>query len=190
MQKQILKGTISILLIAIMVVGMVGCGKVSEEEAVSYVKDLVSRSYDLNVVYYGQGIKYKEDGNSNSIYFPAAETEKYMLKSVLIKDTMEVFSESLAASLISMSFNGIASEINQNAVQARYIVYSDDDLIYVNKEYKPVVDEVATYRYDSIVITKISRRFIEAEIYTTDDKLVEITLIKENYEWRLDSITC
>ena len=70
------------------------------------------------------------------------------------------------------------------------IVYGDDDMIYVNKDYVPVVDKVATYRYDNIEITKISKRFIEANIYTSDNELVEVTLIKENNEWRLDSITC
>lgn len=190
MLKQIVKSAISILLIATMAVGMVGCSKVTEDEAVSLVKDLVSRSYDLNVVYYGEGLKYKDSGNSNSIYMPVYETEKFMLRSVLINETRAVFSETLAQSLIDMSFNGIASEINQNAIQARYIVYGDDDMIYVNKDYVPVVDKVATYRYDNIEITKISKRFIEANIYTSDNELVEVTLIKENNEWRLDSITC
>ena len=190
MQKQIIKSTIAILLVAIMAMSLVSCGKVTEDEAVSLVKDLVSRSYDLNVVYYGEGIKYKETGNSNSIYLPAAETEKFMLKTALILETRAVFSETLAGSLIDMSFNGIASEINQNSVQSRYIVYGDDDWIYVNKDYEPVVDTVAKYDYNSIKITKISRRFIEAEIYTTDNKTVEITLINEMNGWRLDSITC
>ena len=190
MQKKAIKGIISILLTVIMAVGMVGCGKVSEDEAISLVKDLVSRSYDLNVVYYGEGIKYRETGNSNSIYMPALETEKYMLKSVLMKETNLVFSETLAISLIEMSFNGIASEINQNAVQSRYLVYGDDDLIHVNKNYEPVVDKVTSYKYDNIEITKISRRFIEATVYTTENEAVEVTLIKESNGWRLDSVTC
>ena len=189
MQKQI-KIALSIVLIVIMAVSMVGCGKATEDEAVSLVKDLVSRSYDLNVVYYGQGLKYRDDGNSSSIYKPVLETEKFILKSALLKETRAVFSEGLSMSLISMAFTGIASEINQNAIQARYIVYGDDDMIYVNCEYEPVVEAVAVYNYDTIEITKISRRFIEASIYTSDNQLVEITLIKENGEWRLDSITC
>lgn len=190
MQKKIIKSIFTVLLMVILTVSAVGCKKVSEDEAMSLVKDLVSRSYDLNVVYYGEGLKYKDNGNSNSIYMPVLETEKYALKSVLVKETYEVFSETYAISLVDMAFNGIASEINQNAIQARYIVYGDDDLIHVNKEYKPVVDKVSQYNFETTKITKISRRFIEATIYTTENKEVEITLIKENNEWRLDSITC
>ena len=190
MQKKIIKSIFTVLLMVILTVSAVGCKKVSEDEAMSLVKDLVSRSYNLNVVYYGEGLKYKDNGNSNSIYMPVLETEKDALKSVLVKETYEVFSETYAISLVDMAFNGIASEINQNAIQARYIVYGDDDLIHVNKEYKPVVDKVSQYNFETTKITKISRRFIEATIYTTENKEVEITLIKENNEWRLDSITC
>ncbi|MBE6673909.1 MAG: hypothetical protein E7596_02245 [Ruminococcaceae bacterium] len=189
MAKKVFKATISFILIAIMAIGMVGCEKPSDEEAVSLVKDLVSRSYELNVIYYGEGLKYKDSGNPNDIYMVVFEQEKYILKSQLTKATREVFSESFATSIIDMSFNGIQSSINQNSVQPRYMTQIDDDLLFVNRTYEPVVDKIAEYNYDTIEILKISRRFIEAEIKTTTGELVTVILIKEDNGWRLDSGT-
>lgn len=189
MAKRIFKAIISFMLIATVAISMVGCEKPTEDEAVSMVKDLVSRSYELNVIYYGEGLKYKDSGNPNDIYMVVYEQEKYILKSQLTKATREVFSESFATSIIDMSFNGVQSEINQNSVQPRYMTQIDDDLLYVNRTYEPVVGEIAKYNYDTIEILKISRRFIEAEIKTTSGQVVGVTLIKEDGGWRLDSGT-
>ena len=190
MARKVFKAIIISVLIAILAIGTVGCEKATEEEAVSLVKDLVSRSYELNVIYYGEGLKYKDSGNPNDLYMVVYEQEKYILKSQLTKATREVFSESFATSIIDMSFNGVQSQINQNSVQPRYMTQIDDDLIYVNKAYEPVVSgEIAKYNYDTIEITKISRRFIEARIKTTSGQTVNVTLIKEDNGWRLDSGT-
>ena len=89
-----------------------------------------------------------------------------------------------------MAFNGVQSEINQNSVMSRYMVQSDDDYLYVNKDYEPVVEKVAEYNYDTIVVTKVSGRFIEATIETTGGEVVEVTLVNEKSGWRLDSYTC
>ena len=190
MKKRILRIFLACVLIATTAISTVGCGKVKENEAISLVKDLVSRSYELNVIYYGEGLSYKDSGNPNDIYMPVNENEKYVLRSALIKETYNVFSETYALSLVNMSFNGVASEINQNAIQSRYMVRGDDDWLYVNKNYESVVDEVAEYNYDTIEITKISKRFIEATIKTTKGSSVDVVLIKEDGEWRLDSVTC
>lgn len=190
MLKRFFRVILSTVLIAVMAIGTVGCGKVKEDEAVSMVKDLVSRSYNLNVVYFGEGLDYIDSGNPNDVYMQVKETEMYILRSKLISDTYSVFSETYAKSLVDMAFNGVASEINKDSVQARYMVRGDDDLLYVNKNYESVVDEVAIYDLNTVEITKISRRFIEANIKTVKGKTVEVILIKENGNWRLDSATC
>ena len=190
MIKRALCIILTVLLVASLAMSLTGCKKVSEEEAVNLVKSLVSRSYNLNVVYYGKGLKYKESGNPNQIYLPVLENEVYVLRSVLIKDTYEVFSETLATSVINMAFGGVSSETGTNGVQSRYMVEGDDDWLLVNKDYKGVKEEIAQYNYDTIEITKISRRFINANIKTTKGENVEIVLIKQGDNWRLDSITC
>lgn len=191
MAKRITLIFLSIILTALLAVSMVGCGcGVEEHEAILLVKDLVSRSYELNVVYYGKGLEYEESGNANDLYLRARSGQALALKTELLKRTREVFSETLAESVINMSFNGVGSDSSLGSVQSRYMIMGDDDWIYVNKDYEPVVDEVEVYNYDTIVITKTSGKFIEATIETTDKKLVEVTLILEDDVWKLDSITC
>ncbi len=191
MVKRIIGIFLSIILIATLAFSIVGCGcGVEEHEAIILVKDLVSRSYELNVVYYGEGLKYESSPNPNELYLRARADQPLALKTTLLQKTRDVFSETLAESVISTAFNGISSDPSLGSVQARYMIMGDDDWIYVNKDYDPVVDKVAVYNYDTIVITKTSGRFIEATIETTDKKLVEVTLILENDVWKLDSITC
>ena len=72
---------------------------------------------------------------------------------------------------------------------SRYSIFDDEGLIYVNKNYEALIEQVRTYNFENIEITKISRRFVEANIFTTDNEKVKVVLVKENNEWRLDSAT-
>ena len=190
MKKEIVRAILALMLVTVIAFSIVSCGAPDDETAISLVKDLVEKSYELNEIYFGQGLKYRDSGNPNEIYMPVLETEKYMLKTRLLEKTREVFSESMSTSVIDMAFNGVASEINQNSVQSRYMVLSDDDLLFVNKNYEPVVERVAQFDYTTIVLTKVSSRFIVASIKTLDGENIEVTLVSERAGWRLDSYTC
>ena len=194
--KRIFTVFASIILIAAMAVSMVGCGP-EEAEAKALVKDLVSRSLELNDIYFGKsGLKYVDSGNSNDIYMRVLETEKYVLKSDLIEATYTVFSQSYATSIITMAFNGAQSEINQNSVQARFMVMGDDDWLYINRNYEYVYETGTEYDFDTIVITYTSLNFVEATVcgkYLTEDgyvdTVVNVTLVCEDDQWRLNSAT-
>ena len=187
--KKLLKPILAVLLIVIMAISTAGCERVSEDEAKNLVKTLVEKSYDLNDIYFGKGLNYVDSGNPNEIYMVVEVRERYITRSALIIATREVFSQSYADSLISAAFGGYNSEINQGSVQSRYLVKNDDDLIYVNKNYKTAIEEINTYKFEKIDINKISSRFIDATVYTEKGQGVEVTLIKEKSEWRLDSAT-
>lgn len=194
--KRIFTVFASIILIALMAIGMVGCGP-EEAEAKELVKDLVSRSLELNDIYFGKsGLNYVDSGNPNDIYMRVLETEKYVLKSDLIEATYKVFSQSYATSIITMAFNGAQSEINQNSVQARYMVMGDDDWLYINRNYEYVYETGTEYDFDTIVITYTSLNFVEATVsgkYMTEDgyvdTVVNVTLVREDDQWRLNSAT-
>ena len=190
--KKLLKSLILIILTVSIAVSIVGCGKVTENEATDIVKGLVTNAYVLNEVYYGKGINYKDTGNPNDLYMPAYENEKFALKNKLVKRTYEVFSQSYAESLIDLAFGGVQSEINQNSVMPRYMILDDENetWIYVNTDYEPLVEEIAEYDFTTIDIVKISRKFIEATIKTTKNEEVKVTIVKESSGWRLDSATC
>lgn len=190
MKNRFIKTFLALVLIAVIAISTVGCGAPDTETATSLVKDLVTQSYELNEIYFGEGLKWRDSGNPNDVYVPVLETEKYILKSALVERTREIFSESLSYSIIDMSFYGVQSEINVDSVQSRYMVNGDDDYLYVNRNYEPVVEKVAEFNYDTIAFTKISRRFIVATIETTTGEAVSITLVNERNGWRLDSYTC
>ena len=195
MKKTFIKA-VSIMLIAILAIGMVGCGP-EENEAKALIEDLVSLSLELNDIYFGKkGLEYIDSGNSNDIYMRVKETEKYILKSKLVEATYSVFSQDYATSIINMAFNGAQSEINQNSVQSRYMVMGDDDWLYINKDYDYVYDEGTTYDFNTIEITYTSSSFVEATIcgkYKAEDgykdTVVNVTLICEDDQWRLNSAT-
>ena len=190
--KRIIKLTSLIMLIAILAISIIGCGKVSENEAHEIIKSLITDAYELNEIYYGDGIVYKDSGNPNDLYMEAYENEKYALKNKLVERTYEVFSETYAESLIGLAFGGVQSEINQGSIQPRYMTLDDDPKgwIFVNTDYEPLVKEVARYDFTTISIIKISRRFIEATIKTTKNEEVKVTMVNEGRGWRLDSATC
>ena len=188
---------LSIILIAVMAVCLVGCGP-EEAEAKALVKDLMSRSFELNEIYFGKkGLAYRDTGNSNDIYMPVLETEKYVLKSQLVDATTAVFSLDYSSSIISMAFGGVQSEINQNSVQSRFMVLSDDDWLYVNKNYDYPIENFTEYDLNTIVITYTSGSFIEATVEgkvktdkgETKKVTAEITLVNEKSGWRLQSST-
>lgn len=189
MKKTLIKISLLAMLIVILAVSLVGCGKISEDEAKGYVKDLVEKSYSLNDIYFGKGLVYNDSGNPNDSYMVVNVNERYITKNALIIATRQVFSQTYAQSLIDGAFSGYGSPINQNSVVARYAIYDEEGLIYVNKNYEALIEQVRTYNFDNIEITKISRRFVEANIYTNENEKVEVVLVKENGEWRLDSAT-
>ena len=204
--KKILIISMLAMLAVLVTVGLAGCGcGVEEEEAILLVEDLVSRSHKLNVVYFEKGIQYEPSGNSNDVYLRALVTEEFVLKSKLLEETRKVFSQSYAQSIIDMAFGGVQSEINQNSIMSRYSVLLDDDWIYVNKDYVPLVNCLPEYDFSTISIKKTSFRFIEATIEAVADfkviteqgtvierkkTTIDVVLTYEDGEWRLDSATC
>ena len=189
MKKTVFKISLLAMLIVILAISLVGCGKISEDEAKTYIKDLVEKSYDLNDIYFGKGLNYVDNGNPNDSYMVVSVTERYITKNALIIATRQVFSQTYAQSLIDGAFSGYGSPINQNSVMSRYSIFDEDGLIYVNKNYEALIEQVRTYNFENIEITKISRRFVEANIFTEKNEKVKVVLVKENNEWRLDSAT-
>ncbi|MBO5286864.1 MAG: hypothetical protein J6B34_01935 [Clostridia bacterium] len=188
MKKRIIGISLSIMLILSFCISIVGCGnKVSEETAVSLVKTLVNESYFLNVAYFGNGLEYlEEDIEENNLYAPVSPSESCTTKKQLVEKTRKIFSSSYASSMIETAFNGVKDATGTSAIYARYMVY-DGDRLYVYREIEGI--EINKYDFSKIEITKISGSFIQANMFTEKGDTVNITVINENGEWRLDSAT-
>lgn len=186
--KKIFKITLLIILTAIMVVSMVGCKEVDNTTARAIVNMLVEQAYELNDIYFGDGLEPIVDDETNDLYVPVNSNSNFTTKVELIERTREIFSSSYSSSMIEIAFEGEGGAIGSSAVYARYIEY--EGYLSVRRDIKGI--EVAKYDFTTTEILKNSKKFIVAKIKTTDtDKpqFVEITLINEENGWRIDSAT-
>ena len=186
--KKIIKGIILITLIAIMAASVVGCKSVSDETAIHIVNGLVEKSYELNVIYFGEGLKPQAHNNESDLYIPVAGSSNYTAKLPLMERTREIFSSEYASSIIKTAFEGEEGAIGTTAIYARYIEF--EGYLSVRRDIEGI--EVAKYDFTTTKIIKNSKRFIVAEIKTTNTdnpQYVEITLINEENGWRIDSAT-
>ena len=184
MKRKILSVFTAVILLFISAT-LVSCsGKVSEEEAISEVTRLVKESYELNVIYFGDGLPYEDDGDEKNLYAPVAKDAAFTTKAELLDKTRKVFSESNVTEMAEIAFQG--GSIGSTVAYPRYITGSDGKLT-VYKGIKGI--EVNEYDYSTVLITKISKRFIEANITAKDGEVVEVILINQNGEWRIDSPT-
>ena len=185
--KQIIK-IMSLILIVIFAVSIMGCQKMSDSEAKAIVNTLVKESYELNVIYFGEGLKPQIPEQESDLYAPVQGSSNYTAKLPLVERTGEIFSSDYAADIVKTAFEGESGAIGTTAVFARYIEY--EGYLFVMRDIEGI--EVAKYDYSTTEIVKVSKRFIVAKIKTSNlenNQFVEITLINEENGWRIDSAT-
>ncbi len=199
--KALLKSLLCIMLVSIIGTGLCSCGtRVTDEGAKNVVNGLVKKSYDLNRIYFGTGLKYTDsDEYKDSKYAPVSEEEKIQNSTDLREETNKVFSEEYSKSILTMALFGATSGDGETALFARYV--EKDGLLTVYKNYKPLVlkdgqlvpsekdFEINEYDLTKTVVTKNSRNFIEATITSLDGDTINITIVYEDNGWRIDSPT-
>lgn len=163
------------------------CKRQSDEEAYDIACDLLERSYNLNVAYYGEGLPYDEEEQVEGSYYHIAEDSPFKLRSDLIVETKAVFSDRIADDLISVYIDGTSSY--GVVLYARYIT-GYDGYLTVRKDYDNILDEVEKYDTSTLEITKNRRREIKATVKSVDgDSTLEVVLVYEMNGWRIDSPT-
>lgn len=178
----------SLILIVIFAVSITGCNKMSDSEAKVLVNTLVNESYELNVIYFGEGLKPQIPENESDLYAPVQGSSNYTAKLPLVERTREIFSSDYASDIIKTAFEGEAGAVGTTAVFARYIEF--EGYLSVMRNIEGI--EVAKYDFSTTEIVKVSSRFIVAKIKTSNlenNQFVEITLINEENGWRIDSAT-
>ncbi len=184
--KNFLK-VMSVILIVIFAISIIGCKSVRDSEAKAIFNTLVKESYELNVIYFGDGLE-PQVSEDDSLYLPVSGSENYTAKLPLVERTREIFSSDYASDVIKTAFEGEMGAVGSTAVYARYIEY--EGYLSVRRDIEGI--EIAKYDYSTTEIIKNSSRFIIAKIKTTNlekNEYVEITLINEENGWRIDSAT-
>lgn len=166
---------------------MSSCARQSDEEAHAIACDLLERSYNLNVAYYGQGLPYNSEEQVEGNYYHVADDAPFRVRNDLIVETKAVFSENIATDLIKIYIDGTSSY--GVVVYARYIT-GYDGYLTVYKDYDYVVENVQKYDTSTLEITKNSRKEIKATVKSIDGgSEIELVLVYEVDGWRVDSPT-
>ena len=190
-----MKRIISILLVLIFALSMlpfiISCKRVDDEQAKEIVKDLVGKSYELNVIYFGAGLKHTIEEGNEDLYIRVDEDAAYQKKKPLVEMTRKVFSEKYAQSMITTAFVGLSGGIEGSGAFARYIE-DYDGILTIRKDSQIIDVEIATYDFSTIKIVKNSKNQIIARIMTNNldvNQEVQIYLVYEKDSWKIDSAT-
>ena len=205
---------IIVTLILISVLSVNGCvvtpdiftEKISEEEALSYAKDLIEKSYDINVIVFGEGLPYLEERDpDNPLYAPVLENEKFNTANEIKLAIRKVYSKEYAQSIENVAFRGSESGIEGTTLFPRYIENKAGELLVLVDDYNYDYESgeygkyegISVQKYDpnTVEITKISTRFVEANVTSYDKTTtIKVTLIRQEVngevQWRLNSATC
>ncbi len=209
----------TILLLAILAVAAVflpSCREeitYPEEEIRSALKDLLPRSYELNVVYFGEGLPISEDRDLldkfyNSFesdveminYHPVSADCPYQTESALRDATLAVFTEDYSEYLFQRAFAGISGQlqniegetVTHSAMYAMYIEQNGvltvrlnlaDEAIPLGREFS--VDEMTVKSQKRGVVVVEMPTYYNGEL----DFYVEVRLVMTENGWRLDSPT-
>lgn len=204
------KRIISVLLLALTLIATLsasGCTKkLSRDEATNYIKDLVEKSYEINVIVFGEGLEHLDEKDKDyPLYSPIIENEKYNSISDIRLAIRKVYSSEYARNLEEIAFVGAQSGIEGTTLYPRYIENIEGELCILNdytildyeNESGEKYEGIKVLKYDpsTVEITKISRRFVEANVQSYDKTTtIKVTLIRQEvngeFEWRLHSPTC
>ena len=188
------------MLITLSVFSICGCvKKISEDEAKAHIKRLVDASYEINVIVY-EGLPYYDRIDAQGmLYAPVDDSTGYKKTSEIRLAIRKVFSSEYSYTLETLAFDGYEGASFGYHTQPRYI--DKEDEIFVLKDFYETDFDSETYgeyegikvlKYDTsnIEIVKISKRFVEGKVKSTDGTTtITVTLILEDGEWKLDSPT-
>ena len=206
MSKRILSFLL-ILVVFFTVLSIVGCGEKNREydenEVLEASRNLIPKSVILNELFYGYGIAADLSSTKfNGVYYEAdfISQDKFKINSVdeMKSKIKECFSSDYSNLIISTKLSSILDENGTPIALVRYYQDpTDTEIIMVNKDASVDLKDKLEYLYDSlrVVESRGQEVFVAIDVkITTEDKkeqtrTVEVALIEENGEWKINSPT-
>lgn len=167
--------------------------KISEEEALSVLKDLVPKSYEINVIFFGEGLlavdeAYEEEHSSTS-YFEVAEGYNYDSIEDIKKEAEKIYSSNYLEDVYVSAFEGDYSETSDGktdlTVSPRYKDIGGKLMVDVSVKGKDIRNKL------EVISSKIEKRTSKYVKLSTVCKEngntieVDMFLTLENGNWRL-----
>lgn len=209
-----MKKRIAAALAALILASLTSCASNAhtEEEIRSELEILLPKSFELNEIYFGEGLpmsndkeKVEEfysifDSDVQAInYHPVDASCGYTTETDIREATLAVFTPDYAEYLFGRAFSGISATFNEGGEQeytstAVYAMYIEQDgilTVRINLA-EEAIPLGRTYDLDGMKLIENEENFVVAEIPTEMNGRaldVELRLVKTADGWRLDSPT-
>lgn len=207
-----MKKRIAAAMLILLTLTSCGGGVHSEEEIRTVLDELLPKSFELNEIYFGEGLPMSNDkamveqfygmfdSDVEAInYHPVDVSCGYTTETEIREATLEVFTADYAEYLFGRAFSGISATFNEGEEQeytstAVYAMYIEQDgilTVRINLD-EEAIPLGRTYDLDGMELTENEENFVIAKIPTEMDGRaldVELRLVKTADGWRLDSPT-
>lgn len=180
------------LLLGAVLLSVWGCGSKApaDAEISAVVQERVNASFELNEIYFGEGLQADVLRASVGNYQYVSEESPYQSIEQIKEATKRVFSSEYCELLFSNAFSGI-NEKGVGILYARYVEKEGE--LMVNSKLESLLDGERTYHFDTLKVLKKSGKKITVEVQTEDQSGTKLTvtlkLVNENGTWLLDSPT-
>lgn len=183
------------------------CGNtVDEAEIKEAAAALIEASYEINEIYFGDGLPYREeevkyaeeqlgDENDveNAVYLNVKEDCGFKSVSEIKAATSAVYSKTYCEQLFKVGFEGLQDSEGQLYRYARYVENEYFDLTVRYGLEKESRTQGRTYDIDSISVETVGRNFailrVDSLIGSSPSAAVTLKIVKEENGWRLDTPT-
>ncbi len=197
---------IAVIFAALFLLASCGSG-MSKDEMTETYRTLVEASYEVNEIYYGGGLPFRQNeavmaqlaGVAEGTqgfkvsYMPVDEAARYQSEKEIRAAAAAVYSPSMCEHLYILGFEGLRDADSDTLVSfARYI--EQDGVLTVRIDLaEEALPMGRTYDFDSMLVIADEKDRVRAEFQSymngaPSDK-VKITLIRTEDGWRLDSPT-
>ena len=207
-----MKKRIAAALLILLTLTSCGGGVPSEEENRTVLDELLPKSFELNEIYFGEGLPMSNDkamveqfygmfdSDVEAInYHPVDVSCGYTTETDIREATLEVFTADYAEYLFGRAFSGISATFNEGEEQeytstAVYAMYIEQDgilTVRINLD-EEAIPLGRMYDLDGMELTENEENFVIAKIPTEMDGRaldVELRLVLTPDGWRLDSPT-
>ena len=194
---------------------LASCGggmKVDEEELRTALGELIEKSAELNVIYFGEGLPMTEDATVLESFYATFDTDiksinyqpvdpecGYANETELREATLEVFTENYSEYLFERAFSGISAVYDEGTEDqytstAVYAMYIEENGILTARI--DIADEAMplgrTYDLSGMEIVRMRDNYVVVKIPSEMDGKaldVELKVVMTENGWRLDSPT-
>ncbi len=180
MKLRKLKNKILFILCLVMTVILCSCGGSMTDETVrAELERLLPLSYEMNEIFWGEGLPFTDDGTNNR-YMTVTEESKYQTIDEILNKASEVFSDGYLEEIKDAIFT------DSDDIDPRYLEING--VLKVDKLNKGF-NVQGNIKIDSAVIKKQNRGMVVVTAEYEDGGETEITLILDEGKWYLNSPT-